>query len=312
MITNRRSAHFAKVQVRCAILTATAITVATAVGHVYGSAVAFDSAADPAYNLQPGEASGWLQLSNGGYGFGPWLPRSGNPNPTNPIGVIGSSTTNGNGDPEGDGDINTPRNASGRAWGLMASPATDQNPDGGASGATRMLSGPLSVGQAFRIDMDNGNIADPSLSDGTRRPGAVGWALQGSDPALDQFLLEAEANSPDYLFARPFGTDDTGIPLTDQGVHCEFTLLGPSKISPFPLQWMLTITTLGPGGTTKVLTGTRMGTPIDRLTVGDAGGGTDPADAVYFNSISVGDVPEPGAVGVVGLGAMLVLRRRRG
>ena len=265
---------------------------------LWGASNAFDSAADPAYN-----GGNWGDGIGGGFGWGgPWVGH---------LGFVGSSTTNGNGDPESDGDINTPRNASGRAWGLTAAAATDALPDGSNSGNTRMLNGPLSVGQTFRIDMDNGNIADPTLSDGTHRPGAVGWGLQGSDPALDQFGLSAEADRPDYLFARPFGTDDTGIPVTDQGVHSEFTLLGPSKISPFPLQWMLTITTLGPDATTKVLTGTRMGTPIDRFTVGDAGGGTDPADAVYFNSISVGDVPEPAAVGVVGLGAILFLRPRR-
>jgi len=269
------------------------------------AATAFDSAADPAYNARPGQTPGlWYELSNGGYGFGPWLPGSGNPDPTNSVGFVGSSTTNGTGDMDNDGDINTPRNASGRAWGMLATPASDQGIEGTPS-ASRLFNGPLSVGQTFRIDMDNGVIADPVLSGGRHGPGSIGWSLRGGG---EEFGLEATGDSPHYFLLGGSTELDSGIPLTYEGLHCEFTLLQP--LLPFAGGWIMKVTSLSPGAQSYTFTGGRVGAPIE-LVVGDSGGGLDPANAVYFNNISVGDVPEPGAVGVVGAGAALLLRRRR-
>ena len=111
-----------------------AVVIPTA--RVSATSVAFDSAADPAYNPQPGVTSGWTDGTAGGYGWGgPWHRFV--PVPFATIGFLGSSTTNGTGDLDNDGDINTPRNAGGRAWGLTASAATDQNPFGGQAGARR-------------------------------------------------------------------------------------------------------------------------------------------------------------------------------
>jgi len=268
-----------------------------------GASPAFDSAADPAYNFNPANGTGWAAGSNGGFGWGgPWEYFN---TPTGfPLGFVGSSTTNGTGDLDNDGDINTPRNASGRAWGLTARPATDQTGEG-ETAATRMLNGPLSVGQTFKIDMDNGVVADPVLSGGRPFPGAVGWSLRGGG---EQFGLEATGDSPHYFLLGGSTQLDSGIPLTYEGLRCEFTLL--PAVLPFTNGWIMKVTPLSPGAQTYTFTGARVGAPIE-LVVGDSGGGLDPANAVYFNNISVGDVPEPGAVGVVGAGAALLLRRRR-
>jgi len=89
------------------------------------ASTAFDSAANPTYNTQPDGTTGWVTGSNGGHGFGPW--QAFNVPSGFPFGgLVASSTTNGTGDLDNDGDINTPRNASGRAWGLAAAPARSE------------------------------------------------------------------------------------------------------------------------------------------------------------------------------------------
>ena len=268
------------------------------------ASAAFDSAADPTYNNQPDGTTGWVTGSNGGHGFGPWQSFY-VPAPGSPLGVVASSTTNGTGDLDNDGDINTPRNASGRAWGFTAAPASDQGVEGTPS-ASRLFNSPLTAGQTFKIDMDNGFVADPLLSNGMHFPGGVGWELQGG---TDTWEIEALGGAKDYLLNTPTADHlDTGIPLTYEGLHCELTMLGPSAISPFPLQWMLTVTPLSPGSQTYTFTGIRLVDPT-QLVVGDNGGGLDPANAVYFNNISITDVPEPGTLSVLGAGAALLLRR---
>jgi len=268
-----------------------------------GASPAFDSASDPAYN------AGWILGSNGGHGWGgPWQA-TGNELPGSPLGFMGSSTTNGTGDLDNDGDINTPRDASGRAWGLTATAASDQSLPN-SSGAHRLLDAPLTVGQTFSVDIDNGFIANPVLSNGMHLAGSVAWGL-GAAPAPSTFEFEAIGGQSNYFFISPSGRIDTGIPLTYEGVRCEFTLLGPSAISPFPLQWMLTVTPLSPGSQTYTFTGTRHDEPIEGFGVGDAGAGLDPANAVYFNNISITDVPEPAGVGLVVGSAALLLRQRR-
>jgi len=274
------------------------------------ASTAFDSAANPTYNTQPDGTTGWVTGSNGGHGFGPW--QAFNVPSGFPFGgLVASSTTNGTGDLDNDGDINTPRNASGRAWGLAAAPASDGGVEGAPS-ITRPLNAPLSVGQTFKIDMDNGIVADPLLSNGMHFPGAVGWNL-GTGPAPGAeptFGLEALGGAKDYLLTTPTnGNVDTGIPVTYEGLHCEFTLLLPEL--PFSGGWMLKITPLSPGAPTYTLTGARPPVLLDELAVSDAGGGLDPANAVYFNNISVTDVPEPGGVGLVVGSAALLLRQRR-
>lgn len=288
--------------VNVALAECAAATLLGVAGPCAAAARAFDSAADPTYNRQLDGTTGWVSGSNGGFGFGPW--QAFNTPPGVPLGIVGSSTTNGTGDLDNDGDINTPRNASGRAWGLTAAPPTNTTA-ADLSGASRMFSGELGTGQTFSIDFDNGSLADPVFG-GTDHPGSVEWDLKG---AGETFGLEAIAGTANYILLGGNTRLDSGIPLTYEGLHCEFTPLGPSPISPFPLGWMMEVTPLSPGSQTYTFRGTRLG-PITGFGVGDSGGGLDPANALYINNIEI--VPEPGAVGVVGVGAMLLMRRRRG
>ena len=286
---------------------AAAVWILAAAPRAPGAANAFDSAADPVYDPSPDKASGWLQLSNGGYGFGPWMNVSGNPDPTSPAGNIGSSTTNGGGDLDDDGDINTPRNASGRAWGLNSLAAFVQNgqvidPPGG--GVTRMFQGRLTVGQTFSFDFDNGTIANPLLN-GTHYSGQAELSIGSGSTSLD---FVARADTPDYLFDGM----DTGVPLTTEGVHCEFTFLQPRQVGAPPYPWEFKITPLSPGGQTHVLSGmwtTDIRLLPDEFAFGVRGTGADPANAVYINNIEI--TPEPGSLGPSLVGAALLLRRRR-
>jgi hypothetical protein len=258
--------------------------------HCFGSIAAFDSAADPAYN------SGWAEGSNGGFGWGGgWQLR------VNGIGshFIGSSVTNGSGDPQGDGDINTPHSPSGRAWGLRAG-----FPDsaGGDSVAIRPFAGALEVGQVVRTDLDNGTVAPG---------GVVQFALLSSD-GLTQFRLADEPGTADYLLEDGPGGNTvrhTGVLVSDQGLHIETKLTGPTSYS-------ISLTPLVPGAQTTALTGDLIfpGVPTDRLGFISHQGGDDPAHAVYLNSIEV--VPEPVTLGSSLVASMLVLssrtRRRSG
>lgn len=252
---------------------------------------AFDSAADPAYDLQPGNFSGWLQGSNGGFGWGPWMSVLPAVSGIDPIGFVGFST-----------NINTPRNASGRAWGLSAPAATDQDLQNArfpGAAVTRKFQGQLTVGQTFSVDFENGIFANPLLSDGHHYPGQAQWDLVGG---IDLEFF-ARADLPDYLFDGM----DTGVPLTTEGVHCEFTFLGQNPPLAPPIPWVLKVTPLSPGGQTHVLTG--FWTTDVRLLPNEFEFGVDIAGtAVYINNLSV---PEPAAVEVVGLVAMLLLRRQR-
>ncbi|MEZ4762494.1 MAG: hypothetical protein R3C26_04595 [Calditrichia bacterium] len=118
--------------------------------HLFAQAA--DDASDSVYD------SGWNNTSNGGTGFGAWVLST--------TGAAGhfrdSSTNNGFGDGNSDGDINT----SGRAWGMYAN-------SGGLSEAIRPFSTALVAGQKFSISMDNGDVQSGSNQ-------TVGFGLQNS------------------------------------------------------------------------------------------------------------------------------------
>jgi hypothetical protein len=83
--------------------------------------------------------------------------------------------------------------------------------------------GALSPGQALAIDFDT------ALVD-SQNTGAYYVVLGGSGPAIG--IGAAPTSSPDYWmgtfsFVSPGlqGAFDTGLPLTDQGVHMDFAVL---------------------------------------------------------------------------------------
>jgi len=238
--------------------------------------VAYDSAGDSAYNSAA--AGGTFQGVNGGYGWGGGWAIDG-------PGFIGSSSTNGTGDPTGSGDINSPRTPLGRAWGLHADYTLH------FANVRRGLGGPLLPGQTLMIDFDN---YLPLASAGDE----VGVQL-GVD------FIAGHYSYTDYVLSDPFTNEetDTGIRITDQGVHIELSALDGNTSR-------LSVTSFAPGGP-----GASFIVPyraINDIVIGNTtfSLNRDPKD-VYFNNIEI--TPEPrGLVGVFCLvaGGLILLRRR--
>ncbi len=256
------------------------LAVAGFVSPGYAAGFGSDSADDPAYS------GGWTNGSNGGSGFGPWTVGGidDNNDGTNNAGVfIGSSANNGDGDTNSDGDIDS----SGDAWGTFA------NTDDLAQGV-RSLSGTLSVGQTFSIDMDNGFV-----------DGAVGVGLQNNTGrTLWEFFFQGgQAN---YRVSDAAGVNDTGIGFTDEGVSLDFTLTTATGYS------------LGiedGNGNTDTVTGTLLnpagGQDIAQVRVFNFNGGGGASNDAFFNNMAV--VPEPGTMALFGIATagLVALRRRR-
>ncbi|MCB0576258.1 MAG: hypothetical protein KDC61_17010, partial [Saprospiraceae bacterium] len=99
-----------------------------------------DAAGNADYN------SAWANGSDGGSGMGTWQL-----SPTSNSGssgfFVGNSATNGDGDGNSDGDINT----AGRAWGMYANSGAQAN-------AVRTFDADWPAGTAFSLAMDNGYI----------------------------------------------------------------------------------------------------------------------------------------------------------
>jgi hypothetical protein len=271
----------------CWIVAATlAILLAQAAG---AASVASDNEGDTAY------ASGWTPGSSGGSGWGSgWTFRD----QTNLVltatdgthgWFVANSTNNNNtaGDSNGDGDINSSNN---KAWGLYSNAA------GKDIYATRSFGGSLSIGQTFKFDMDNGNIAANQV---------VGMRLltNPSDITSRDFEFRFVGGGTNYTLVDSAGTgNNTGIPFTREGLHVAFTLTSASTYS-------VSITSILTGQTVTD-TGTLVSgsTPITGFAFKNQEAGLNsPADA-YFNNIAV--VPEPTALGLLGLGLLMMVARR--
>ncbi len=217
-------------------------------------AQAADDASDTVYNTD------WITGDNGGDGFGAWiLATSGNAGHFSE-----SSTNNGFGDGNGDGDINT----DGRAWGLYAN-------SGGLSEAIRLFSTALVSGQRFTISMDNGDVQSGSNQ-------TVGFGLQNSSGEnLFEFYFRGGANY--YDFNDLDGQKETTVSYTDEGVVLNFTLTSSN-------QYLLTVEKLE-DSSIEVFEGTLKnpagGQSINQIRLFNANAGPDPFRNLYFNSLSV-------------------------
>ena len=247
--------------------------------------IAFDTAGDSAYNnfnrlLSP--------YPNGGYGWGgPWQGDM----------FIGSSSSNGFGDPQWTGDINSPRTPIGRAWEIPAAPDNDLT-----FGVSRQFSGALLAGQTFSIDLDTGAVAP------------TGWLGQGFGLAQGASTLSGRATgfrfeadpdgSPNYILATPGIGFVTDIPLTDQGVHVEVTQLDGAQIS-------VAVTSFAPGGASQTII-LPDSVPMTAITIQNFEPVTlvNGFDDLYFNSIAI--TPEPTSIATICLAfASLALGRSR-
>lgn len=226
-----------------------------------------------------GNYTSWNNGSNQGTGFGAWDLSSNNNNNTTEFAgyFLGSST-------DGTGNLNT----AGQSFGMYA------NPGSAFSNAARSLTGgALALGQNFSITLGvnfrNGNKGIDLLSGAS--------TVFNFNVGADQYFVNGQglaiAYQPDSVFT---------LSLTPTSATTLLVLVTRSSSA---------------GGTevafsnTVTVTG---GDAIDgfKLYVSGTENGSS-ANNLYFNSISVGAIPEPATFAWIaaGLGGMLVLRRRR-
>ncbi len=237
--------------------------------------VAFDSAADLVYD------DGWQDGDNGGFGFGPWRHTLTSTNPSENGFFVGTSTANGDGDTNADGDIDRPL-VNGRSWG------TYTNNSQFAIANRSFMGGPLSVGQPLSLEMDNGFIRQGGFN------GRIGFSLLNSgNIALMNFLFEG--GDTNY---KVFSDSNSGTTpgFTDEGLSLTFTLTDPDS-------FRLDIDAIANGaGVDHVVTGdfsdpntNDIGiTQIQLFNLDNAAGASFDA---YFNSMAIG-VPEPSSLAI--------------
>ncbi len=174
----------------------------------------------------------------------------------------------------------------------------------------------LLTGQTFTMYMENGSIQSTGFgaprdgiagislgSGGTNDPALLDPFVSGNTGALNthaQFLMAFRGGSANYFFWDSSGAAvDTGIGFRDSGVRLDFTLNNA-----FFGTYTATLTPVT-GGTPFSYNGTISG-GIDRVSLHNW-------DAewnnVYWNTVSV--IPTPASVGLLGLGGLAALRRRR-
>ncbi len=209
----------------------------------------------------------------------------GNPWSFSPVGntgtagfFIGTSTNNGAAvitDPGNDPNIDATNHS---AFGLYAN-------SGATAAASRTLNPPLSAGQTFEIDVDNGD--EPA-------PASVGFNLfTGGTGGTQRFQFAFRGGSNDYIVADNSGDSvDTHVPYTTQGLHVVLTMTSSSTYS-------LEIApkgTNGPISQPVFLSGTLSGAAgsIDTLRMfnyesgGSIGDPNNPKRDAFFNSIQSG------------------------
>ncbi len=217
------------------------------------------SAAAAAYD------DGWQSGDNDGDGFGPWalgFPFGGPPPSAAEAGhFVFTSTINGDGDDNGDGDIDT----ADRAWGLYA------NSDFTAS-ALRLLLHPFTVGSSLSVKLDFGDMT------GTGNPPRQTMDLNMS--GVVNLRVSAIPSQPNYLIGNSLGTTNTGIPRSDEGAQFDFVALAPQQV-------MVTVTPLdgSPGGV--FMFNLPFAGFMDRLQFVNSNGGLDSQNDFFINDLVI-------------------------
>lgn len=269
----------------------------TSASFSHAATVATDNAADAAYS------GGWTAGSNGGTGWGGGWQFSSNPD-NNPPGsrFIGSSTTNGDGDGDVNGDIDT---LGSTAWGLYGEQTLTH--------AYRPFDGSLNIGQRFVIFVDTGFVDAPTDSEVRE----VGFLLQNDafETRL-QFLFKGDGSSYDVTTIGP-----TAIPFTDEGLKVRVRVIDADHVK---------VVIIPKDGTKTIFNNVALsstpGSGITGVDLVNYNSGSGASRDVFFNNMRIKDpnnvpaavglavVPEPSSfalVGVAALGAVSLLRRKR-
>ncbi len=156
------------------------------------------------FDIAGNYTNGWTNGSSAGAGFGAWSFGNTTNDLTQNNEFLGDSTTNGG---AGHAGINSP--TTGQAFGLTAS-------NGQTASANRSLANPLSIGQTFTMDFENGFI---------NGGGTVGFALQdaGGNSRVEFFFV---GGTTDYIVQNTNGAGgiDTHLGFTGTGLQVAFTL----------------------------------------------------------------------------------------
>lgn len=231
-------------------LTTILITVLAGIGLSHAAELATDRADNLAYT------NGWTAGDEGGSGWGgAWtfstVGSAGS--------FVGTSTNNG----FGGGGIDS----TGVALGLFGN-------NGGRINALRPFNGALSVGQSFRVQLDNGLIG----------AGEVGVRLlDAMNASAVQWEFGFASGQTNYQFRDAgslFSTADSGIPFTDDGLELLFTLEGPTN-------YTLEVTSLGNGKITTHTGTLADADPIVGVSLFNDDAGLGPDYDAFFNRLAV-------------------------
>ncbi|MCB9353510.1 MAG: lamin tail domain-containing protein [Lewinellaceae bacterium] len=214
-----------------------------------------DAAGNADYN------SAWANGSDGGSGMGAWQLSPASNSGSSGF-FVGNSATNGDGDGNSDGDINT----AGRAWGMYANSGAQAN-------AVRTFDADWPAGTAFSLAMDNGYIDNGNT---------VGFGLQNSagENLLEFYFV---GGTSFYQYNDLTGAHNTGTGFTDEGLSLEITLTSGNT-------YQLVVTALYDGasatysGSLKSPTG---GQAVHQLRLFNANAGGGGQYDAFFNSIGV-------------------------
>jgi hypothetical protein len=233
--------------------------------------IAEDYATDPAYAT-------WESGDNGGYGFTPWS-------------ITGNASTM---------NSTSPFNQLGMAWTLYKPTPADMVT------ATRGFAAPLQVNQMISTVFDNptqvgywAGFSVGLLSGGTERVSVwryyVSWWPAGGNP-YDLWQVTGPSND-DLTTLHTYDTDG--------GVRLDIGLTGANTFS-------LSMTPLDHPELAYSRTGTLANSgDIDAIQFSFFNNATDPLAATDFYISSMTIIPEPSTLGLIGLGGLLFLRRRK-
>ena len=204
----------------------------------------------------------WTNGDNDGSGFSSWQLSTQNNNSSTAGHFIFTSTENGDGDQNSDGDVDT----GGESFGMYAS-------NGDVSSAIRPFNNALTSNETLKFAFDNGYI---------NNGGTVGWALQNASGQnlLEGFFIGGQSN---YSIHDASGINSSGIGFTDEGLSFEIQVFNNGTYS-------LQITPLLSGVAQSFngsLINAGSGQSATQLRFFNANSGTGASHNMYFNQLEI-------------------------